>query len=311
MSILVALLAGRHATQPGEPQPADPRPVVDDPIVMAMRPDSRAIATLHVGPTREHATLTSAVAAAKQIQAARKTAEGAPFLTPDYRVDIIMDPGHYDEPGPITPIGPFIGVYAADVQKGTTSINREIVPHQFVYWEGVDIHTGAYMVDGKYCIHASNQRGTLVFARMSLTKVDPANPDTQLVTYGHDGGDWGFTVLYDATMTGGTNAHGWDFDVHPQTFCMIDVHGKGNAAWGGRNTPDHFWLIDSSCDVVDTKALGGVHINGTDVRSGTISLNGSPLDDRRDWPIPYGGLSPWARAHYGLDYPTPPVDPRT
>lgn len=297
---------------PVDPQPStDPRPAVDDPTVAQMRPTGRRVALLTVAQdgTGDYTTIGGATAAAKQTQRATAQAEGLnpEALTPNYRADILIKPGHYVENVWVNPQQAF---YATDPKRGATILESTnpgpwqggtIGPGGCTYWEGVDlIAHDSDDDDPKYPIHLSNH-GTNIFARCSLDNRNLGGLGYP-TTIGTDGAPYGTVVLYDVDLvSGGTNQHGWAHQPEPQTIIYAKVRspqGRLDYRDMGGGDPTEVWVVD--CDGQGVLTIGSntrLHV----ARSTYGALDyGGTLDDRDDWPIPVGGLSARDRAHYGM-----------
>lgn len=292
---------------PTAPTPAastDPRPVIADPVVMQMRPNSRCIATLHVGPGREYPTLLSTTAAVAEIQEQRRRAEGTPYLTPDYRVDILVDPGVYEDDWIETQR--FLAVYAADGQRGSVILRGPDArwdPEGVSYMEGVTIETttptdGTY--GSKYPVHLGAKQ-THIFTRGSLIANNTAALGSGS-SIGTDGQDGGFVVLHDMTLVGSTNQHGWELAkmTVPMTLVYSKVDCNGAIGYGALSDEraDEVWFVDCSAQHIGTS---GAQVISHIARTTYVATGFEGVTDTRDdWPIPIGGLSARDRAHYGM-----------
>lgn len=313
MSIL-ALLAFATTGTPTPPTAIDLRPAPADATVALLRPSGRSIATLRVGPTRTHTTIGSAITAAQAAQAAQLSTEGQATITPNYRVDILVDAGTYVE----TITTPkWVGVYAVDPTPGATVIthtNPAGVPTSVLgtlatagalYWEGIDIHLDKpFGEEGnwpKYPVHHVSSR-TSIFARTRFrTRTTAGAIGAGLTTFGTDGAGGSTTVFYDCDFDGGgTNNHGWPGNTAPQTWAYVDctaTHGVNYSALGG-SLADEVWVKGGSVGSVDVDGSGTVtHL--APASGATLTTTGTQ-DARTDWPIPTGGLSAIDRAYYGM-----------
>lgn len=315
MTRLMMLSGG--ARTPVEPE-ADPRPVVDDPVVMQMRPDGRRIGLLRVGPGREHTTIHDAITAAYGIQAAKMQAEGVQTITPNYRVDVLVDPGLYADdwvPGQ----GTGVHVMAADGKRSSatlrypatftglpTDASRGWSPGNLCWWEGIDVQTvpssDPAVLGPKYPCHGELAMIAGFFATciISRCKLIPKSNEPGI---GTNGGDGAMIVLHDVDVQGGTNQHGWPDDkmVEPMTAvyskCISNI-GLGYGALSDTR-PDQVWIVDCTAPNLGS---GGAAVRTHVARSTStnpVGVSGT-LDNRADWPVPVGGLSPAARAQYGM-----------
>lgn len=296
----------------------DLRPTISDPVVMAMRPQGRLLAQLTVSktnPDADFSTIHEANAAAVAIRDAKMDRDHAPRRTWNHRVDIIIDPGVYEDDY----IRDFdsIAFYAADGGHSSVQIKaptgRDAVaasafePHGFTYCEGISIETRT-MDDGKagykYPLHLG-QIKVFVWTRGSLLAHD-SNALGSGAAIGTDGGSNATIVLHDVRLDGGTNQHGWDSTTMPDpldiVYSYVTQTGPPDAGIGyGALTDlraDRFWAANSRA-VRGIGAAGAMvvkHVYNCDPGTGTITAN----DNRSDWPIPYGGYSNYYRATYGL-----------
>lgn len=301
----------------------DMRPPAADPIVALMRPQDRCIGQITVSKdgTGDYTTVHEANAAATALKEAARSAETAPvqsFSTPNYRVDIIIAPGVYEEDY-ITDFN-CVAFYAADGGHSTVEIRGPLhrlpgnpsvfEPSGFVYCEGIHIKTNATQGDDgyKYPLHLGNVK-TFVFTRGTLTTSAGS-------AIGSDLGSHVLAILHDVILNGSTNQHGWDLTGQP--FPMVAVYSKvtqttagGNLGLGGVDgRVDELWVVDSSCmsNINLTGAQGLLHVNNSVARDGVVGIQsssggaiiGGATDSRRDWPIPYGGVSDYWRDYLGL-----------
>lgn len=322
-----AVAAGEGAAAP--PATTTPRtftlPTIDDPTVMTMRPTSH-VGQVLLGEGGE-ATIFDAFKKALAIQELHQAVKGLTTPTPATRVVIGVAPGVYTTPDwtraldPSTPgvergwVPPFVDVIALEPTRDATTLEWGFGPSGGAhYWEGVNIRvpkTGQW--EPKYPIHLSNQ-GTNIFTRVSLT-TDNVTSGGGGTSIGTDGDNGGCVVLHDVRMSGGTNQHGWPSITEASTCVYSRVttplnHGLGFADNNGVETQG--WFIDCTTGSLELAGSAAhMHVNNCPAATvsqpvirgdgytwdGTIS---STLDDRRDWPIPTGGLSARDRAHYGL-----------
>lgn len=297
--------------------PVDLRPTISDPVVMAMRPQGRRLAQITVSktnPDADYSTIHEANAAAMAIRNAQVGRDRAPRRTWNHQVDIIIDPGVYEDDY----IRDFdsIAFYAADGGYSSVKIKaptgRDAVaatafePHGFVYAEGISIETRT-MDDGqagyKYPLHLG-QIKVFVWTRGSLLAHDP-NALGSGAAIGTDGGSNATIVLHDVHLDGGANQHGWDATAMPDPLDIVYSHvtqtgpfdaGLGYAALTDLRA-DRFWAANSKA-VRGIGAAGAMvvkHVYNCDPGTGTINAT----DNRSDWPIPYGGYSDYYRNTYG------------
>ena len=312
---LLALLAAQGNTPVTPPAGTDPRPVVADATLNAIRPNGRRIGLLRVGPGKDYATISAAVSAANTIQVAKRDAEGLSSLTPNHRVDIIIDAGTYTETLGLP--SPYLAFYAANglkdgftVQQAgpSATLTGTLITNDSMYWEGgrilraVQDNTTSNWP--KHPVHhAGHVRGsTAIFARCTLDNQDPASSGGASA-YGSDGGTNGYVLLYDCTLTpGGTNAHGAaSTTTGHQTFAVVACTVGSGANWAAMNNiaPDELWVKDSAIagGVTVSGAASKLHLSGSTVGG---AVTAPTQDTRSDWPVPVGGLSPHERAHFGM-----------
>lgn len=316
MSLLAILAGGRTAAAPAASTPPpgtavdpDALPTPADTMTAQLRPTGRSIGTLRVGPTRAYKTLPEAAAKAKNIQSATMATEGATTLTPNYRVDIIVDPGVYDQGMQGLVIPEFTAWYAADTTPHSTTVVDGLNQGANVYWEGVDIERRINgLWEPKYAFHFQ-VGGTTILANCRLTNSDPASGGAGTWA-GMDGSNNGALLFYNVdgvvgtpTLTQGTNLHGAATNTAPNTVMYVDCTSNGALAWSdlGSGQASQVWIVGTSAQgiVADSYAPSAtIHLAPSSVVTAN-SWNGA-LDTRADWPIPVGGLSPYWRAQLGL-----------
>lgn len=290
------------ATGGGSPILPDPRPAPLDATVAAMRPNGRLLDTLEVSPdgTKDFTTISAALTQAALIQSTRMDAEGASTRTPNYRVDVIIHPGNYVEnPVPADWVGLY--GYGPDVVtvKQNLATNPQlgtVTPNGATYMEGITFIKDAE-VSGplpKYPIHNVNRR-TSIFANVVFD-----NRYNNGTSYGSDGDNNGYTVLYKCTLAGSVNAHGWSHTLAGQDIAFINCTANSSVGWAALNdtAPDECWVVGGSVGSISvTGAATTLHRSGVTV-AGSIT---APIQDTRsDWPVPTGGLSAYDRAYYGM-----------
>lgn len=304
MSLLAILAAGTGGGTPGTP--LDQRPATDDTLLQSIRPNGRSIATLTVGPGKQYANIKDANTAAKTLQTARLAAEGQATLTPNYRVDVLVDPGTYV--GEVV-AGRFVAFYAtgpgALLKQNAAATTPELgvlTTNGDTYWEGINITQDDEPDTNrpKYPIHAVN-RGTSIYANCTLTNNEP----DVTTPFGMDGYDGGTTLLYGVTMgPGGTNAHGWENTRIPQTMMYVKCASPSTVGWNALNNiaVDQLWVVESNVRGVVLAGTSSVaHIAPSNTLGDLgVSLNGASQDVNAAWPVPTGGLSAADRAFYGM-----------
>ena len=300
-------------------------PTIDDPTIMAMRPKDH-VGQVLLGEGGE-TTIFDAFKKALAIQEMHQAIKGLTAPTPATRVDIGVAPGVYTTPDwtraldPSSPqvergwVPPFVDVIALDPTRDATTIEWGFGPSGGAhYWEGVNIHvpnTGQW--EPKYPIHLANQ-GTNIWARVALSTANTGAGGGR-TSIGTDGYDGGFVVLHDVRMSGGTNQHGGPSLTEASTCVYSRVttplaNGLGFADNNGVET--HGWFIDCTTGSVELAGSAAhMHVNncpGATVSQPVIRGDGytwdgttsSTLDDRRDWPIPTGGLGARDKQRWGI-----------
>lgn len=308
--VLLALLAasgdwappGGGGTPPGEDASL---PAVDDPLVMAMRPDGERLALMQVGPGRTYTTIAAALAAVASIHTGLVTPP-----TRDQRIDIVIDPGIYPEP---TLNGAWggrnhVAMYAADGERSSVTIQAG-PDHAagWSYYEGIildpasnpTVHAGA-----KYGSHHHGS-GTSVYARCTING-NPRNPIGTGWPIGMDGYPNGFTVLYDCDLTcdpddGRTNMHSAG-STTPTRETMVYVNCRfpdGGLEFDPMGSPaaHELWVVDCTAKWAGIGAGSASTFYGsgnTFTGTGTWgSYRKTPDVTSANWPIPYGGISPY------------------
>lgn len=299
---LLALLAATSGEAMGGGT-VDPLPATADATLRAIRPNGRRIGLLTVGAGKDYANIKDANAAAKALQTTRLAAEGASNLTPNYRVDVVVDPGTYV--GEVVS-GRFVAFYAngsgvllKQNPTGTPALGV-LETTGDTYWEGINItqddEPDAFRP--KYPIHAQG-KGTSIYANCTLTN----NESDVTTAFGMDGYDGGTTLLYKVTMgPGGTNSHGAVGTRVPQTTMYVDCVTPG-VNWNAMNdiAADHLWVVGGIVNIVSMAGVAStMHLDPATVVSGSSTPVSGSKDARTDWPVPVGGLSASDRALYGM-----------
>lgn len=312
-SVLLALLAASvddwapppgGGTPPGEDASL---PTVDDPLVASMRPDGQRLMLIQVGPGRTYTTLASAYQAVSSVIAGLGRG-----LTRDERIDIVIDPGTYTEPAMN---GAFVGyanvaLYAAD--GGHSSVHLYAGPDNaqgWTYWEGIEFDPAANLSEHAGAKYGSHHLGvgTSIYARCTING-NPRNPTGSNWPIGMDGYPDGFTLLYDCDLTGieggRTNMHSAGAST-PTRETMLYVNCRFPAGGlefdpMGSTAPHELWVVGCTA-----KWAGiGAGANSTFYGSGNTftdtgqwpTFRKTPDVVTADWPIPYGGLSPYTEA---------------
>lgn len=305
---LVAALAGFSSV------PASKIPPPPDSVIEQIRPNGRSIAEILVAPQGgDFTTMKAAAAAIPAIQLAKRTAEGCPILTPNYRVDVIVKPGIYGE----EVASPQFVAWYGDGPRGSIQLQQYptaelplvgvLTTAGNIYWEGIDVvelYQDSYVQVGgkdypKYPIHGTAY-GTSIFTRCTLDsrKAAGATP------CGSDGIDGGTILFYDCDMTGNTNNHGEAGTRVPQTTMYVNCRNTGYVNWDALNAVavDHLWVVGGNVGGVSLAGTASkLHLDpATIVGAGGVTRPSGSQDDDTDWPIPLGGLSAADRAYYGM-----------
>ena len=307
MTGLLALLAVGVVTQPWTP-PIDPEgpppgepgtpigpPEVDDPLVMAMRPDVTPVAraVVQLDGSGHFTSLADAVDWLDGRQAI--LAVGAP-ISPAHRVEILLGPGdHASMPQPPK----WCSVIALDPTPNSTRLMQGIETNHGLYMEGVDI-TNLGPTPSKYAVHLYN-KNTNIFTRCTWESSSEGGGNT---TIGMDGDNGGTVVMHDVVMVGGgTNLHGWASLSVPQDIVFSQVIAPTMVGYGDDSgVGDDVWMV--GCDVPSVQVAGpNSRLHFDQALNPGVVVSGSStaqLDARSDWPVPTGGLSARDRTEFGL-----------
>lgn len=323
MSTLVGLLANRQGgpsvpigggDDPPPPGSAvDPRPIVDDPILMSMRPDGQRVALLRVGPAREYSTIEAALARGSEIQTAARLANNG-SLTRDMRVDIVIDPGEYSPAARYVSLSHHVGLYAADGGHGTVLIHGGL--EMSGGWNHVEgIHWLPPDSTSKYPHHHA-AIGVSVFARSIYTAL-ARGAGGGLTPIGMDGNSGGETYWYDCDLAPAgqyTNTHGHAGNIDPLVTawirCRFPSGGLQYANGVPDDDPDHpgnsdtLWAVDCEAGWIGVEGKGALYYGDRNTLTGGtppgVAYRQTPTEVRSDWPVPIGGLSTAWRARLGL-----------
>ena len=318
MSLLSLLATAATAAPDVGPPPgsSDVRPVLDDPVAQSMRPMRPATATIRVGAGREYSTLSQGLARAELLRDSSLLAAGIPsnwwanttvpavmLQLLDHRVDVIVDPGAYDEdhlfelgiPG-------LVAVYAADGQPGSVRINQGLATGGWTYVEGLSI-TPPKVGGSKYAVHHTNT-GTSIFSRCGFDTRGRTGGMGGDTPFGMDGaapyGREAETIFYECVFQGGTstNLHGSETGGDPDIIAYIKCsYAGGNLQYSGGTNLATVWGVD--CTAGSINGYGDyttTHLSGCILETPSTTVD----TDRSDWPVPVGGLSPYWRAQLGL-----------
>lgn len=295
LAAAAAAAFGSTVPPPGpDPDPDPPVTLaIPDPIdatVAAMRPAGRSLGLFTVSPTdpeADYTTVGAAIEAAKavQIAAGKQDAVAWPSsLGPDYRVDIVLGPGTYEEH-----VGgsAWINLYAAaGTELGDVVIYDDTsssgVLHCFgaTYVEGIALVCGGtgigYPAAGsgpKYPLHLGAD-GTLTFVNVRLVPTQEAGSATAAV--GMDGDDGTQVTFYKC-----------DIQDSPSSTWLANMHSAS-----GNTVPLILAFIDCTlANVVQYDDLGTgladqVYFIGN--TGGSLSVDGANvvIHTSGTWPIP-------------------------
>lgn len=296
-------------------KPTTKIPPTNDPILAQIRPSGRSIAELTVKPSGgDFTTLADAAAAVGPIQAARMAAEGTQRVTPNYRVDIIVDPKPGGYVGNINV--PQFSAWYGNGPRGSVYLQQDtaepvpllgvLATNGLTYWEGIDVimlYQDVYIGGSpKYPVHGVNRR-TSIYASCTLD-ASPKGPTA--TPFGSDGVDGGTTLFYDLDFLGGnTNVHGEAATRVPQTAMYVDCRSPaGVINWNALNNVavDELWVVGG--DLYGVRLEGNasrLHLDpDTVIGAGGVVKPVGSQDANTSWPVPVGGLSAADRAYYGL-----------
>lgn len=291
------------------PAPVALLPEPRDATIASMRATTRKLALLRVGADREYATIAGAMLAARAIQNAKAVEEGRSILalTPDYWVDILIDPGTYPE---CVPFQQFTSTYSASGIWGDVVVTGVVggdlgtlATGGTFYAEGlrVEMPPGVGTADPKYPVHHGSY-GTSVFVGCSFYG-DRFNGSGG-GGIGADGGAGGFGVMYEClfdqspSVGGALNLHGPAID-EPITWVFVNCTSDTLAGYNPYSTDfaDEMWLVGGDWPgVIIAGTTTVLHVDPSG-EYGNIDTAG-PTDTDTDWPVPTGCLSDYWRNYY-------------
>lgn len=287
---------------PGGTPPTGPTgwPATTDQVIASMRPTGRRLAALTVNPaapitaTNKH-TIVAAMDQAKAIQATDAQNTGLAFLGnlgPDYRVDIIIAAGTYDEQVGTAGWVNLVGATGdpADVVIHNSGDSGGVI-HSFgaIYMEGLTLWSqdngGGTGTGPKYCWHITGG-GTSIAANCILRSTNTGSTGVS----GMDGGGGTYTLFYGCDLTGAapgviTNMHGANNPTEPLTIAWVDCTTNGEIGYSQLTSTmtDVLWSIDTT----DAGSPAAITTSG----SVTVHTTGT-------WPVPTGGVSPRDLAYH-------------
>lgn len=303
MSRLLPLLAAA-TTGGATPNAPQPQPLTtSDPVLLQMRPHGkrRIIATIEVGPGKPYATITAGINAAKAAQAAKRAQESAAFVTPEYWVAVLVQPGTYYDRLTGAEAVSVHAMGAVEVVESTVSAGATGNPIDWGqdtlagsgFWEGITFRqpasNPAVNLRGKYLLHnIVGGNYASVFAGCTFVE---QNPNANAV-YGQNEATGCNLTFYNCTWT---NTAGVSNQVMYGigTVNVINMQGNtGNFGGGGGRVGDHLW-VDELTYFPGGLAIGAASaLHAPANAASSFSYTGSLRDYRTDWPIPIGGLTP-------------------
>lgn len=315
---MIPLMLATTAVTPAPPAP-DPRPEPLDSVIAAIRPSGRLIGTLIVAQdgSGDHTTISDATAEARDIQSAQLQADGLTVATPNHRVDIIVKEGRYEEDS-IRSYPRWAAYYAdGDVIVTRTTQNATGVADigGYVYIEGFDFlkTTPPGEWTPKYPTHNA-ARGTTIWANVGFWTGEVGGPHRGRAS-GNDGNSGSTVLFYKCRANGDMASHGWDSqgaDSDPQHIIFVETVTTGSVGFrsgdgGGGLSPDVSWVVGGQSGLVQVSGPNAsLHLDPAHA-TGSVAFNAATQTQDTHWPIPFGGLSPRDRAHYGMGDPDVPI----
>lgn len=263
-------------------------PAAIDATAAALRPTSKPLATLTVNPaaspsSTNYTTIAAACTQATTLQnaAIQQTSLAAGEFSvygspqgPDYRVDIIISAGTYNETFGTGSWVALIGATGnpADVVITTSSNANDGTLHSFgpIYLEGLTLQStgsGGPATGTKYPWHITNSaRGCSIAVNVRLTELNTGGQGA----IGMDGGEATTLLLYKCAITGissgaVSNLHGASGNTLPVTTIIASCTMNGNIGYSELGSAtDEFWFIGNTGGSVGT-LTGSVnsHTTGT------------------------------------------------
>lgn len=297
----------------GDPDPTG-WPTTADPVLLAMRPAGRTVAS---GTATDAATFDSlAVSTAEAV-----TAEGqGAYLAwnyggPDYRTTVFMEPGSTYPGGGAYDWRALVGTDPAERSVMEKRDNSGGVVHSFgsIYMENLHLAPQTTVANSapKYPWHITG--GKMCIAANCAFDLSQIESDTIEGGEGIAGwvgadGDSGMTiVLYKCDFIPGVkantlNIHDGGPPDHPMTLIFVDCTGlddvelvcPGSASGDGQK--NRMYVIDTACASLSADGDGEIWTNGAAPAAGGSS--GTIHRGVTDWPIPEGGLSEFWQDHY-------------
>lgn len=300
----LALILGRDG--PTRPQPVHqgwPAPL--DATHAAIRPASRPLNTIHVGPGGDFPEIGLAIDEAKRIQS--RATGGNEKPGPDYRVDILIAPGEYIGSNGITDQISLVGKSGnpADVLLAANDDGAGGTLHMYgaAYMEGITLATisGPDPTDTpKYPVHYTIEGGTVLAVNVRFE--DRTTDGDTAAILGADGGSGTDFIFYrcgiSATRAHGTNMHGGGGSTEPVTvtWALSDATGENV---GFAPLSDQIDVLHWHGGTVDQLGIGapGILRTSGDPAIGGIEP-GTAHEVVESWPIPEQGLSDRWRDYY-------------
>jgi hypothetical protein len=285
-------------------------PPAPNATVASLRPAGRTIATYTVSPTdtaADYATIGAAMEAAKAAQksAGQQTSIAwngdGKDLGPDYRVDIIVGPGTYNE---VVGTGAWINLYGSTGNPADVKITSDAAGEGTLrvwgafYMEGVTVESTppASGTGQKYPLHLTAGPDTNSFVNCRFITTNSVAMGSG-AAIGMDGDSGSYTLFYGCGITAivgadwAANMHGFAANTTPLDVVFVDCTSNGKIVYDTLNSglaDKVYWIggSTSGLTVIGTAAVTTVDPAAT---TGTVTATNVVSSDV--WPLADGATS--------------------
>lgn len=292
-------------------------PAARNATIASLRPAGRVVATYTASPTdaaADYVTIGAAVEAAKAAQTAAGKQSSISWngdgkdIGPDYRVDIVLGPGTYNE---AVGMADWINLYGATGNPDDVIITSNAAGEGTVrtwgaaYFEGITIRSTepASGTGQKYPLHlTSGPRTTAVVDCKMVTTNTVATGSGAAI--GQDGASGSYTLFYGCTITAvstadwATNLHGAAGNTAPLDVVFVGCTANRPVVYDelASGQADKVYWIGGTANGLTVKGAATVTTIDPGATTGTVTATN--VVSGSTWPAADGGVSSRDRAHF-------------